>query len=153
MKNASLLLLSIIIASAVLASCHEISKGTALPTAASTPKQEMPSSNGLPSSHGIAAGSLEGKIKIEAAGSSVKATYTFHNQTERRLHIVGGAKYTLWKDDALVEKGAVPIKDYIDLAQGEAYTDAKTFKNLKSGTYSLRVEWSDAAAAATFTLK
>lgn len=147
MKNASLLLFSIVIAAAVLTSCYKIPKVETHSGTASPPKQEAPSS------HGIAAGRLEGTVKVEKQGSNVKVTYTFKNQTEHPIEVVGGAKYTLQKSNAVLEKGSVPIKDYIDLAQGEAYTDSKTFKNIKPGTYAIRVEWGDAVAAATFTLK
>lgn len=147
MKNASLLLFSIMIASVVLASCYGI------PSRAAHTGTTSPAIEEAPPSNGIAAGRLEGTVKVETIGSNVKVIYTFKNQTEHPLHVVGGAKYTLQKGKAIVEEGAVPIKDYIDLAQGEAYTDSKTFKNLKPGTYSLRVEWSDAVGAATFTVK
>jgi hypothetical protein len=84
---------------------------------------------------------LVGTINVENLDSATTVTYTFKNQSGKRITVIGGASYKLHRDNKLVEEGNVPVKDYIDLDPEEDYTDKKTFSNLQPGSYIIRVEW------------
>ncbi|MDQ0887833.1 hypothetical protein QFZ81_002921 [Paenibacillus sp. V4I9] len=93
---------------------------------------------------------LVGSVKVENLDSDSKVTYTFKNQSEKRVTVVGGAGYKLLRDNKIVEEGGVPVKDYIDLEPGEEYTDKKTFSNLQPGSYSIHVEWNKTIVSDNF---
>jgi hypothetical protein len=93
---------------------------------------------------------LVGSVKVENLDSDSKVTYTFRNQSEKRVTVVGGARYKLLRDNKIVEEGGVPVKDYIDLEPGEEYTDKKTFSNLQPGSYSIHVEWNKTIVSDNF---
>lgn len=94
---------------------------------------------------------LVGSVKVENLDSDSKVTYyTFKNQSEKRVTVVGGARYKLLRDNKIVEEGGVPVKDYIDLEPGEVYTDRKTFSNLQPGSYSIHVEWNKTIVSDNF---
>ncbi|MDQ8738317.1 hypothetical protein [Paenibacillus sp. LHD-38] len=121
------------------------------------PAQEEPSEANAPpkkpsdSNNAIVTTGLQGSVKVEIVGTDTKASYTFKNQSEETITVIGGARYTLQKDNKVVEKGAVPIKDYIDLKPGEEYKDTKSFKNLQPGSYTIQVEWKKTVATSEFT--
>jgi len=93
---------------------------------------------------------LVGSVKVENLDSDTRITYTFKNQSEKRVTVIGGARYKLLSDNKIVEEGGVPIKDYIDLEPGEEYTDKKTFSNLEPGSYSIHVDWDKTMVSAKF---
>jgi hypothetical protein len=93
---------------------------------------------------------LVGSVKVENLGSDTKITYTFKNQSEKKVTVIGGARYKLLRDNKIVEEGGVPIKDYIGLEPGEEYTDKKTFSNLEPGSYSIHVDWDKTMVSAKF---
>ncbi|GAB6990008.1 hypothetical protein [Paenibacillus pini] len=94
---------------------------------------------------------LVGSVNVKQVGSDTIARYTFSNQSKKQITVIGGARYILIKDNNEIEKGSVPIKDYIDLQYGQSYTDEKTFKNLEPGTYSIQVEWDHVEVTTNFT--
>ncbi|MZQ83035.1 hypothetical protein GQF01_13055 [Paenibacillus sp. 5J-6] len=93
---------------------------------------------------------LVGSIKVESLGIDTKITYTFKNQSEKKVTVIGGARYKLLKDNKEVDVGTVPIKDYLDLEPGQDYTDRKTFSNLEPGSYTVHVEWNKTIVSAEF---
>lgn len=101
----------------------------------------------------IAAAELKGSVRIDNIGSDTIVNYTFTNQSEKTITVIGGAKYILLKDNKVVEEGSVPIKDYIDLEVGEDYKDKKIFMNLQPGSYRIQVSWNKTTAFAEFTVK
>ncbi|MBP2002255.1 hypothetical protein J2Z69_003327 [Paenibacillus shirakamiensis] len=95
--------------------------------------------------------SLLGKVTIERSGKNTEVNYTFLNEGSNKVGIIGGASYKLYKNDRLLEEGAVPIKDYIDLKPEETYADKKVFINLLPGTYRVEVRWDNTMAVGNFT--
>ncbi|NIK72494.1 flagellar biosynthesis component FlhA [Paenibacillus sp. BK720] len=93
---------------------------------------------------------LVGSVKVENLGSDTKITYTFKNQSEKMVTVIGGARYKLLKDNNVVDEGGVPIKDYIDLEPGQDYTDEKTFLKLEPGSYTIHVDWNKTIISAEF---
>lgn len=93
---------------------------------------------------------LVGSVKVENLGSDTKITYTFKNQSEKMVTVIGGARYKLLKDKKVVDEGGVPIKDYIDLEPGQDYTDIKTFSKLEPGSYTIHVDWNKTIVSAEF---
>lgn len=93
---------------------------------------------------------LVGSVKVENLGSYTKITYTFKNQSEKMVTVIGGARYKLLKDKKVVDEGGVPIKDYIDLEPGQDYTDIKTFSKLEPGSYTIHVDWNKTIVSAEF---
>lgn len=95
---------------------------------------------------------LVGSVKVENLGSDTKVTYTFKNQSDKVVTVIGGARYKLLKDNQVVDEGGVPIKDYIDLEPGQEYTDRKTFSKLEPGSYTVHVDWDKTIVSAEFVL-
>lgn len=93
---------------------------------------------------------LVGSVKVENLGIDTKITYTFKNQSEKKVTVIGGARYKLLKDNKEVDEGGVPIKDYLDLEPGQHYTDIKTFSKLEPGSYTIHVEWNKTIVSAEF---
>ncbi|OME92277.1 MULTISPECIES: hypothetical protein [Paenibacillus] len=93
---------------------------------------------------------LVGSVKVENKGSDTKITYTFKNQSEKMVTVIGGARYKLLKDNKVVDEGGVPIKDYIDLEPGQDYTDIKKFSKLEPGSYRILVDWNKTIVSAEF---
>ena len=93
---------------------------------------------------------LVGSVRVENLGSDTKITYTFKNQSDKVVTVIGGARYKLLKDNKVVDEGGVPIKDYIDLEPGEDYTDRKTFSKLEPGSYTIHVDWNKTIVSAEF---
>lgn len=93
---------------------------------------------------------LVGSVKVENLGTDTKITYTFINQSEHKVTVIGGARYKLLKDNNIIEEGGVPIKDYIDLEPGEDYSDKKTFSNLEPGSYNILVDWDETIVSSEF---
>lgn len=93
---------------------------------------------------------LVGSVKVENLGPDTKIDYTFKNQSEKTVTVIGGARYKLLKDNQVVDEGGVPIKDYIDLEPGQDYSDVKTFSKLEPGAYTIHVEWNKTIISAEF---
>lgn len=93
---------------------------------------------------------LHSSVKVDNVGTDTTVNYTFKNISKEPIVIVGGARYTLLKDKKEVEKGGVPVKDYIDLKPGEEYKASKTFKNLQPGSYTIQVEWNKTVVTSEF---
>jgi hypothetical protein len=93
---------------------------------------------------------LVGSVKVENLGIDTKITYTFKNQSEKKVTVIGGARYKLLKDNKEVDEGGIPIKDYLDLEPGQHYTDIKTFSKLEPGSYTIHVEWNKTIVSAEF---
>ncbi|WP_340398618.1 hypothetical protein [Paenibacillus sp. FSL H8-0079] len=93
---------------------------------------------------------LVGSVKVENVGSDTNVMYTFKNQSEKIVNVIGGARYRLIKNNKEVDEGVVPTKDYIDLEPGQDYTDIKTFSKLKPGSYTIHVEWNKTIVSAEF---
>ncbi|MBU5350083.1 hypothetical protein [Paenibacillus lautus] len=93
---------------------------------------------------------LVGSVKVEHIGSDTKITYTFKNQSEKIVTVIGGARYKLLKDNKVVDESGVPIKDFIDLEPGQDYTDIKTFPKLEPGSYRILVDWNKTIVSAEF---
>ncbi|MDQ8738055.1 hypothetical protein [Paenibacillus sp. LHD-38] len=87
---------------------------------------------------------------MENLGTDTKITYTFKNQSEKKVTVIGGASYKLLKDNKAVDKGGVPIKDYLDLEPGQDYTDIKIFSILEPGSYTINVDWNNTIVSAEF---
>lgn len=96
---------------------------------------------------------LIGLVSVDHSGSDTTVNYTYKNISEKTIHVVGGAKYSLLENNKVLEEGSVPIKDYIDLAEGEEYKDSKVFKGLQPGAYTIQVKWSETTVSADFTVK
>ncbi|MGO4272835.1 hypothetical protein AB4Z22_23850 [Paenibacillus sp. TAF58] len=94
---------------------------------------------------------LVGTVKVDDSDTDTIVIYTFKNESKKDVTIIGGARYKMVKDNKDVEEGGVPIKDYITLEPGQDYTDKKTFSNLKSGSYSIDVEWNNTIVTAKFS--
>jgi hypothetical protein len=118
---------------------HTESSGTNTPTS----KPSNSNSNTVQSD-------LVGSVKIENLETDTNIIYTFKNQNEKEVTVIGGARYKLLKDNKIVEEGGVPIKDYIGLEPGEEYIDKKTFSNLEPGSYSIHVNWDKTMVSAKF---
>jgi hypothetical protein len=99
---------------------------------------------------GVILPAMQGTVTVNKGVTETKVTYTFTNQTKEKITVIGGAKYTLLKDNTLFEQGAVAIKDYLDLEPGQSYTDSKTFMNLPKGDYHVEVMWNKTKVTATF---
>ncbi|MEK4510895.1 hypothetical protein EJP82_14045 [Paenibacillus anaericanus] len=93
---------------------------------------------------------LVGSIKVVNIDSDTTITYTFKNQSDKKVTVIGGASYKLLMNDQLAEEGGVPIKDYIELEPGKEYTDTKTFSNLEPGSYTIYVDWDKTIVSAKF---
>jgi hypothetical protein len=93
---------------------------------------------------------LQGSIHVDNGDSSTRVTYTYLNPSQKLITVIGGASYTLYQDNKAVEKGGVPVKDYIDLEPGKAYSDSKTFTNLPKGNYLIEIVWDKTKVKATF---
>lgn len=93
---------------------------------------------------------LVGSIKVESLGTDTKITYTFKNQSENKVTVIGGARYKLLRDNREVDEGGVPIIDYLDLEPDQEYTDSKTFTKLEPGSYKIHVEWDKTIVSAEF---
>lgn len=93
---------------------------------------------------------LVGSVKVENVGADTKIIYTFKNQSEKKVTVVGGASYKLLKDNKVVDEGGVAIKDYIDLEPGKDYTDIKIFSKLEPGSYTINVDWNNTDVSAEF---
>lgn len=93
---------------------------------------------------------LIGTVKVESIGTETKVSYTFKNQSNKMVTVIGGASYKLLRDQEVIDEGSVPVKDYIDLEPGGEYTDGKTFVNLQAGSYQVQVEWNKTTATADF---
>jgi uncharacterized lipoprotein YehR (DUF1307 family) len=93
---------------------------------------------------------LVGSVKVENLGTDTKITYTYKNQSEKKVTVIGGARYKLLKDNKVVDEGGVPIKDYLDLEPGQDYTDIKTFSKLEPGSYTIHVDWNKTIVSAEF---
>lgn len=98
-------------------------------------------------------GRLQGSVQVERDGSRADVSYAFTNQGDRMTSVIGGAKYTLEKDQRTLETGGVPVKDYVDLQPGETYADSKAFANLEPGAYTIRIEWDDVETSADFVIE
>lgn len=115
------------------------------PSATNTSTNELSESNSNTNQS-----DLVGSVKVENIGSDTKITYTFKNQSEKKVTVIGGARYKLLKDNKVVDEGWVPIKDYIDLESGQEYTDLKTFLKLEPGSYRIHVDWNKTILSAEF---
>ncbi|MHA6480395.1 hypothetical protein ACX1C1_00440 [Paenibacillus sp. strain BS8-2] len=93
---------------------------------------------------------LIGSIMIDNSGSDTQVAYSFKNQSEQVVTVVGGVKYKLLKSNEVVDEGGVPIKDYIELEPGEDYTDIKTFSRLEPGSYTIQIEWNKTIVSTEF---
>ncbi|KQX51375.1 hypothetical protein [Paenibacillus sp. Root444D2] len=93
---------------------------------------------------------LVGTVNVEDSDTDTIVIYTFKNESKKDVTVIGGARYKMVKDNKDVEEGGVPIKDYITLEPGQDYTDKKTFSNLKSGSYSIDMEWNNTIVTAKF---
>lgn len=91
-----------------------------------------------------------GTATVNNEDKDTKVTYTFKNQSNETITVIGGAKYTLLMDHTVIENGAVAIKDYLDLEPGQSYTDSKTFINLPKGDYLIEVVWNKTKVTAAF---
>lgn len=80
---------------------------------------------------------LVGSVKVENLGTDTKITYTFINQSEHKVTVIGGARarYKLLKDNNIIEEGGVPIKDYIDL---------------EPSSYNILVDWDETIVSSEF---
>ncbi|KRE65612.1 hypothetical protein [Paenibacillus sp. Soil750] len=133
-------ILGVLSISILLAGC---SKSEVTPPESSTkPVFSTPKEVILPVMHGI--------VTVDNGLKETKVTYTFTNQTKDKITVIGGAKYSLLKDQAVFEHGAVAIKDYLDLEPGQSYTDSKSFTNLPQGDYLIEVTWNKTKATAAF---
>lgn len=103
-----------------------------------------------PKNNEIAATVLQGSVKVDNVGTDTTVNYTFKNISKEPIMVVGGARYTLLKDKKEVEKGGVPVKDYIDLNPREEYKASKTFTNLQAGSFTIQVEWNKTVVTAEF---
>ncbi|KGE17655.1 hypothetical protein [Paenibacillus wynnii] len=95
---------------------------------------------------------LQGNVDIKVEGTETIVFYTFKNKSKETITVIGGARYKLLKDNNLIEKGGVPIKDYLNLEPEEEYKDKKIFNNLQSGSYLIIVEWNETVVTYDFTL-
>lgn len=93
---------------------------------------------------------MQASATVDNGDKETKVTYTFTNQSKETITVIGGAKYTLMKDQTVIEQGAVAIKDYLDLEPGQSYTDSKIFTNLPKGDYLIEVMWNKTKVTAVF---
>lgn len=153
MKKMSYILVFVLGAFLVFAGCSEtITENLPVPAHEEPLETNTPPKKPSDSNKAIIAMGLQGSVKVEIIGIDTNALYTFKNQSEETITVIWGASYTLQKDNKVVEKGSVPIKDYIDLKPGEEYKDTKIFKNLQPGSYTIQVEWNNSVATCEFTL-
>lgn len=71
---------------------------------------------------------LVGSIKVVNIDSDTTITYTFKNQSDKKVTVIGGASYKLLMNDQLAEEGGVPIKDYIELEPEKSTPIQKRFR-------------------------
>ncbi|MCL6603156.1 MAG: hypothetical protein K6T94_09805 [Paenibacillus sp.] len=143
MKKMNYILIFLLGISLVLSGCSN----TNLDNSNDTVKEETSHSNNESVSTG-----LQGNVDVKVEGTETIVFYTFKNKSKETITVIGGARYKLLKDNKLIEKGGVPIKDYLDLEPEDEYNDKKTFNNLKSGSYSIKVEWNETVVTYDFTL-
>jgi hypothetical protein len=148
-KMSTFILMMVLVVSLIFAGCTKIKTESvsihteSSGTNTSTSKPSDSNSNTIQSD-------LVGSVKVENLESDTKITYSFKNQSEKEVTVIGGARYKLLRDNKIVEEGGVPIKDYIGLEPGEEYTDKKTFSNLEPGSYSIYVYWDKTMISAKF---
>lgn len=148
-KMNSFIIMLVIVVCMIFAGCTKANTESELihtePSATNTSTNEPSDSNSNTNQS-----DLDGSVKVENLGSDTKITYTFKNQSEKMVTVIGGAKYKLLEDKNVVDEGGVPIKDYIDLEPGQDYTDIKTFSNLEPGSYTIYVDWNKTIVSAEF---
>ncbi|WP_339313039.1 hypothetical protein [Paenibacillus sp. FSL M7-0896] len=150
-RTNSLLIMLVLVVGIILAGCtktnteSEITHTEPLATNTSTNTPSDANSNTNQSD-------VTGSVKVDNSGSETNVTYTFKNQSDKVVTVVGGARYKLLKDNQVADEGRVPIKDYIDLESGQEYTDSKTFLNLEPGSYTVLIEWNKTIVSSEFVL-
>lgn len=150
-KTNSLLIILIFVICIVLAGCTKANtESESVPPA---PSATDTSTNKPTDSNKSNPSDLVGSVNVVNSGSDTKVTYTFHNQSDKVVTVIGGARYKLFKDNQVVEEGGVPIKDYIDLEPGQEYTDTKTFSKLTPGSYTIFVDWNKTNVSAEFVIE
>ncbi|MGO4106959.1 hypothetical protein [Paenibacillus sp. YAF4_2] len=112
--------------------------------------KETPSKSPTQNESSSVESDLIGTVKVENIGTETKVSYTFKNQSNTKVTVIGGAHYKLLLDHEIIEEGSVPVKDYIDLEPGGEFTDGKTFVHLLAGSYQVEVEWDKTIASADF---
>jgi len=115
----------VLVVSMIIAGCTKI-KTESVPIHTESSGTNTPTSKPSDSNSNTIQSDLVGSVKIENLGSDTKITYTFKNQSEKKVTVIGGARYKLLRDNKIVEEGGVPIKDYI---------------GLEPGSYSIHVDW------------
>lgn len=150
-KTNSLLIMLVLVLCIILAGCtkeHTESEPIHTePSATNTSTNKPSDSNSITNQS-----DLVGSVKVENLGSDTKVTYTFKNQSDKVVTVIGGANHKLLKDNQVVDEGGVPIMDYIDLEPSQEYTDSKTFSKLEPGSYTILVDWNKTNVSAEFVL-
>ncbi|WP_419873376.1 hypothetical protein [Candidatus Pristimantibacillus sp. PTI5] len=148
-KMNSFIILLVLVVCMILAGCTKSNTESepihTEPSAANTPTNKPSESNSNTNQS-----DLVGSVELENLGTDTKITYTFKNQSETKVTVIGGASYKLLKDNKAVDEGGVPIKDYLDLEPGQEYTDIKIFSKLEPGSYTINVDWNNTLVSAEF---
>lgn len=151
-KTNSLPIMLILVICIVLAGCTKANtESESVPPVSST--TDTPTNKPTDSNNSTNPSDLVGSVNVVNSGSDTKVTYTFHNQSDKVVTVIGGARYKLLKDNQVVEEGGVPIKDYIDLEPGQEYTDSKIFSKLTPGSYTIFVDWNKTNVSAEFMIE
>lgn len=150
-KTNSLFIMLIVVICIVLAGCTKAdTESESVPPAPSATDTSTNKPTDLNNSTNPS--DLVGSVNVVNSGSDTKVTYTFHNQSDKVVTVIGGARYKLLKDNQVVEEGGVPIKDYIDLEPDQEYNDSKTFSKLEPGSYTILVDWNKTNISAEFMI-